>query len=705
MDDFLLDQTLQAQTTITDMNNQKTMDRNMNSIFIHTKSAAIILIIFLTGSSMVDGAEMVTKYNRLEEVPVNTIQAEGWLKTFFDRQATGLGGNPQMSGYPFDTKMFQDVIATPPGHYGGSWWPYEQTGYYLDGIIRAGYLGGRQELIARGQANINWVLANPQANNILGPKGTSDWSRVVFFRAMMAEYEALGDRRILDAMSKHFLTKPRLFVVDRDILTLEPLLWLYSKTGNEKLLEMAVQSFGAITEISKPDEYGTASSDKPKDNHEKPKKPSLYQELLSDRIPSDHGVSWCERVKIPALLYLCTGNEDYLRASVKGLDKLIQYHVLVDGCPSSTEGLAGISPNSAHETCVISDLCWSLGYLIQATGNVKWADLIERNVFNAGLGALEKKFRAHQYYSSPNQAVLAEDTSHFNEDDWGRMTRLRMCYKPGHDTECCTGNIQRMMPTFAGRMWMRTPGNGIAAVLYGPSKTTQKVGPNGVDATITADTSYPFDESIAFTVKIGQKVEFPLWLRIPGWCSGATLSVNGQPVTERLETGTFFILKQEFNDGDKVVLNLSMKTVITRWGNKESGVAVERGPIAYSLAVKAREVKYVDKGLKGIWDYPCRFLYPDAAWNYALILNEENLDQSLTVQSQKTQGYVWDEPQTTIRVSARKVLNWKLDGTRHTPVWPTKMQLAEEMEQITLVPLGSTMLRMTVFPLLRDGKD
>ena len=63
--------------------------------------------------------------------------------------------------------MFQDVIATPPGHYGGAWWPYEQTGYYLDGIIRAGYLGGRQELIARGQANINWVLANPQVNNIL----------------------------------------------------------------------------------------------------------------------------------------------------------------------------------------------------------------------------------------------------------------------------------------------------------------------------------------------------------------------------------------------------------------------------------------------------------------------------------------------------------------------------------------------------------
>lgn len=644
------------------------MERKVKRVTGWVYTVVLWCLIISTGFGV---GEKVERYGKLYEVPVNSIKAQGWLKTFFDRQASGLGGNPQMSGYPFDTKMWQGEVMAPPGHFSDSWWPYEQTGYYLDGILRAGYLDDKQALIDRARANIDSVLANPREDNLLGPQGNSDWSRTVFFRALMAEYDATGNQKIIDAMSRHYLTTPRLFTKGRDRVNIEPLLWLYSRNGNHKLLEMAVQSFGAINVAA------------------------------SNTKPSGHGVAWCELAKIPALLYLYTGNEDYLRMSVNAFNKLIEYHVLVDGCPSSVENLSGKAPDMAHETCDTVDLCWSLGYLVQATGDAKWADMMERDIFNAGLGALEKNFHSHQYYSSPNQSVCAEDTSQYDKA-WGIMTRLRFCYKPTHDTECCTGNIERMMPAFACRMWMKTPDNGIAAVLYGPSETTQQLGASGAKVMIAADTDYPFDETVTFKVKTDQKVKFPFLLRIPGWCSGASLKVNGQPVTVKLKKGTFFTLDREFQDGDTLELTLPMEISATRWGQNQRGIALERGPLVYSLAVKTRALKYNDKRREGIWNFPCWFLYPDGPWSYALDLNEKTLNQAVKAISKKTNGYVWDNPPIELQAPARKVLNWKLDGTRHTPEWPADLQLARETEQIRLVPLGSTMLRMTIFPTVTE---
>jgi hypothetical protein len=375
--------------------------------------------------------------------------------------------------------------------------------------------------------------------------------------------------------------------------------------------------------------------------------------------------------------------------------------MLVDGCPSAVEHLKGKAVDMAHETCDTIDFSWSLGYVLLATGDVKWADMIERDIFNAGLGSIEKNFHGHQYYSAPNQPVAAENTSHYNDDEfWGEMAHSRFCYRPGHDTECCTGNIQRMVPQFAGRMWLKNESNGLVAALYGPTQITTKVGANNDSVTITEKTDYPFSEKIDFVIKSNKPVNFPLELRIPTWCKGATISINGTKSEEKLVSGTFHKLARTFKDGDVVTLNLPMELKLTRWGTNNSGIAIERGPLVYSLPIKSKVVKYSSLGCKDIDKFPDLLMYPKAAWNYALNLNENNLKSKAKVIINKTKGYSWDLKNipVSIEVPAKKVLNWKSKNTSLPSEWPNNLQLSNDEETIKLVPLGATTLRMTIFP-------
>ena len=81
-----------------------------------------------------------------------------------------------------------------------------------------------------------------------------------------------------------------------------------------------------------------------------------------------------------------------------------------------------------------------------------------------------------------------------------------------------------------------TPDNGLAAIIYGPCCAQAKVGVNGTEVILREETNYPFEEMIRFTVQVSGKVDFPLYLRVPAWCKGATLIVNGETVAAGMES-------------------------------------------------------------------------------------------------------------------------------------------------------------------------
>ena len=89
----------------------------------------------------------------------------------------------------------------------------------------------------------------------------------------------------------------------------------------------------------------------------------------------------------------------------------------------------------------------------------------------------------------------------------GSMMRFKP--NPGQRTACCGGNVHRIFPNYVIRMWMATPDQGVAAVLYGPSTVNLPLGAQQQPVEIVQTTNYPFEEQIRFQVNCSAPVTFP----------------------------------------------------------------------------------------------------------------------------------------------------------------------------------------------------
>ena len=614
---------------------------------------------------------------------VSDIQPQGWLHVMMQRQHDGLTGHPEALSYPYNSCLWAGEISRNGEAYGENWWRYEQTAYYTDGLLRLGYEMGAQEMVDKAMEGIEYTLAHPDENGKLGNSTLEGitWPMSVYFRVLQAKYEHDGDARIPTALEKHYLnfTPDQLacgIVGGRNIISIEGILWTYGKTGNAKLLQLAEDAW-AIQGKFAVDETAILSSE------------PFYM----------HSVTFCEMLKLPLLLYAYTGKQHYLDLAMTAVHKVERESMLPDGVPSSAEFLLGDDVYTSHETCDIVDFSWTLSHYLAVTGEAEWADKIERAIYNAGMGAITKDFRALQYFSSVNQ-FIATGTSNHNTYKHGSTW---MAYRPTHETECCSGNVNRMLPNLVSRMWMTDSEGGAVAAIYGPSKATFPTTKG--DVTINCATLYPFESMLIFSVSAAEGASIPLTLRIPTWCSNAYLAVNGSSAGIPLPAGTFVHLPEAVKNGDLVMLSLPM--TVEKHTIEGQGVYFQRGPLLYSYAIPQQKVEDTTEyecmhGKKPENpDFKCWNITPTGAFNYAYVGDGQDAAY-IAAELQPTSTIPFDIQDITgwIRIPVKQI-EWALVDDRYTPRLPEQGHLTlvnNETQYIDLVPYGSTELRLTVFP-------
>ena len=661
-------------------------------------------------------------------VSLREVRPAGWVSTYLERQCQGLTGHIAASGYPFGLKFWGSLESETDNPY-ANWWPYEQTGYWIDGALKCGYLVEQPEVYHQALEEIEFAIEHASSDGYIGPESMRNkdrWSHAVFFRAVLAQAEISGEARYLEALTRHYRALPHPMAWDRDVTGVEILALLYQERGEVDLLQMAEALYSQFNQLF-------------------PEHDCSLQSLQSDKPVTEHGVTFNEIAKLAAILYSATGKSEYLEAARRGYAKIEENQILADGMHSCTEQLRGRDPLDSHETCDISDYTWALGYLLQATGEAHYADRIEQVIFNAAPGAVTKDFKALQYFSCPNQVIATENSNHnhfLRGFNW-------MMYRPDHEVQCCPGNLHRAMPNYVSRMWLRapdgTPSGGIVAALYGPGSIQTTAGVGQIPLTITAETAYPFEQAINFIVQPERQVRFAFWLRLPSWCSRPTVSINDQPIRQTLTPGGFLQLERDWQPGDMVRLELPFTLRLEHWPG--DGVSVAYGPLVFSMPVAARAVVetenstlrqrrfvqgefFTDRPYQPLDGYPALNLFPASPWNYALCVDEGNLAESAQIIWKPNTGYPFDcaNPPIVLRLPARIVEGWNLKRTKKvkqfinrviegawvvgerrypgdflmTPPLPDPATLPERLSQgmarIDLVPYGCTLLRMTVFP-------
>jgi DUF1680 family protein len=629
-------------------------------------------------------------YAALQTLPPGAVQPEGWLRGYMEKQIAQLGSKLPEVSWPFTESYWKGEERAE------SWWPWEQMAYWIDGATRLAIVMKDEVLLSRIQATIDFTLTHAAPDGYLGPKFFEDpkgdyhrWPQTVFFRSLMATSDAKAERgqHIVEAIQKHYLLDPADYAEpNRNVTNIELMLWCYEQSGDKRLLALAEVTWRKYMENVAAD----------------PGHGDLSWLRVSEDTPIDsHGVTYAETDKLPAILYNYTGKDEYLKFALAAQRRIFDYHMLIDGAPSTSEWYRTKTSLDSHETCDIVDHTWSWGYLLMATGDGIWADRIERACFNAGPGAIKNDWKALQYFSCPNQFLATLDSNHNVEDFGGRL----MAYQPnpGQRTACCGGNVHRLMPNYVIRMWMRSQDGGLIAALYGPSKLNTFIGPDRVPVEIVQTTSYPFDEEITFLFNGAQAVTFPFSLRIPAWCTEPHLAVNGVPMPAPIARNGFVTLHRRFTPGDTVVLMLPMKLAVSHW--PQGGMGIEHGPLVYSLPIAENwtavvEPKYTTP------EFPSLIVTAASPWNYGIALSSDELGDQIKIQRQSMTQDPWSNPPISLLVPARKIEGWELVNNpnnptqKFTPPLPdlNTSKASKTIETISLVPYGSTQLRVTIFP-------
>lgn len=621
-----------------------------------------------------------TVNSQWQEGSLKDIKPSGWLLSYLETQRSGLTGHPEALSYPYNTCLWNGDIPRM-GTHGRVWWRYEQTAYYTDGLLRLGYLLRDEELSAKAEDGIRYTFAHQQPDGWLGNRvDENSWPMAVFFRAIKAAYDASPDPAVLEALERYYTgLSARHLAERRNILALEGMLWLYSKTGDKSLVSKADSVFRFRNEILGPD------AGKHRDSR-------VTVEFLTGPDPYNmHGVTMSETLKLPVMLYQATGDPFYRDLAVYALDRLYEEDGLPDGLFTSAEWLQGRDIMHSHETCNAIDMSWTLGYFLEILQDARYADMLEKIVFDAGMGSVTEDFKALQYYSSVNQFICT-GTSNHNKDNYASTW---MAYRPTHQTECCAGQIHRLMPNYAARMWLRSS-DGVVAALYGPSSFKYSEA-----LTFVEETSYPYDETVAFRVEASSPEKLTFRLRIPGWCKGASVKVNGKAVRgdavglRKAEAGSFVQIRRTFRDGDVVELELPME--VRRQSAYGGGAWFERGPLVYAYPIPSLWTKDTERyaNMNGKYPaddnaFPCWSITPNGPWNYA-------------VTEDAAAEFVQTADGPRLRLTAVPV-DWQLfegpGGALMTPPLPEQPSVVGESQTIELMPYGQTELRLTVFPVV-----
>jgi len=414
-----------------------------------------------------------------------------------------------------------------------------------------------------------------------------------------------------------------------------------------------------------------------------------------------HVVNTAMATKAAALSWRLDGKASDRDFATRMIEILDRHHGQVTGMFSGDECLAGRSPLQGTELCAVVEFLYSLETLFSVFGDPAFAERLERVAWNALPATIAPDMWSHQYDQQVNQAQCTVNPDHL----WTTNGPESNVFGLEPNYGCCTSNLHQGWPKLAAHLWMRTKDEGLVAAVYAPCRVSFAA--RGVPVTVTVATDYPFRETVDVTVEPRQAAAFPIVLRVPSWAEGATLRV-GAGAEQPLRPGTLHRVAREWSGATKLALRFPMRPKLGRRYNE--AVAIERGPLVYSLAIGEQWTRiHADAPHRELphGDFEVR---PTTAWNYGLVLDAARLESEVSFEERPVgeRPFAPEGAGVVARAKGRRIEGWKLvngwagEISRADPAWarPQSPELLGPPEQVRLLPYGCTNIRVTEFPLV-----
>ncbi|MET9493660.1 beta-L-arabinofuranosidase domain-containing protein [Streptomyces sp. NPDC006552] len=605
-------------------------------------------------------------------LPVGSVTARGWLAEQLRLQLAGLCGRYDEKSHFLKT----DTSGWVHPELGG----WEELPYWLRGFVPLAIATRDPDALATSKRWIDAVLATQETDGFFGPRtlrtslngGPDFWPFLPLLMALRSYEEYTHDARIVPFLTRflRYMEAQGKGAFDSSWVSvrwgdgIDTARWLYERTGEAFLVSL----------VDKMHRYGAD---------------------WTGALPTPHNVNIAQGFREPAQYaqWATSGADDLVRATYRTYDQ-----VLADYGQFAGGGIAGDEnvrpgfgdPRQGFETCGIVEFMASHELLTRLTGDPVWADRCEDLAFNMLPASLDPQGTGIQYITSANSVDL--DNTRKTDGQFQNGFAMQ-AFQPGVDQyRCCPHNYGMGWPYFTEELWLATPDGGLAAALYAASEVRAEVGADAVPVTVREETDYPFDETITLTVHVERPVDFPLRLRVPGWCAKPRLAVNGRTV--QADPGPSFAeIRRTWRDGDRVTLRLPQRTTLRTWDRNHDSVSVDHGPLTYSLKITE---KYVRTG--GDDTFPEYDVHAASTWNYGLVPGASpTLHRSPG--PLPANPFTLDSAPVTLTARARRIPEWIADEEHVVaPLQPSPARSRAAVETVTLVPMGAARLRITSLP-------
>ncbi|MCP3739440.1 glycoside hydrolase family 127 protein [Rossellomorea sp. BNER] len=230
------------------------------------------------------------------------------------------------------------------------------------------------------------------------------------------------------------------------------------------------------------------------------------------------------------------------------------------------------------ETCASIGLVFWAKRMLGIEKNREYADVMERALYNGTISGMDldgKKF----FYVNPLE-VWPKASEKRKDKEHVKPIRQKW-----YSCACCPPNLARLISSI-GHYIYSTDRNEVFVHLYMGNESELDIG--GQKVQIVQETKYPWDEHVKLTLSPETSSEFTMAVRIPGWCQGAILKVNGKNVEipSCLKNGYAYLTRM-WEKGDEIELFLPMPIERIRANPKvrenAGKVALQRGPVVYCL--------------------------------------------------------------------------------------------------------------------------
>jgi DUF1680 family protein len=226
------------------------------------------------------------------------------------------------------------------------------------------------------------------------------------------------------------------------------------------------------------------------------------------------------------------------------------------------------------ETCASVALAFWAHRMLHLTGESRFADVMERSLYNAAVAGVSLDGR-HFFYANP-LAVLPAASQ-------GAAEHVASERQEWFGCACCPPNVARLLASVSQYAYSVSP-DAAWVHLYAQSEATLMV--RGKPVRLQQKTRFPWAGEITLRVQPEAALKFVLALRLPGWCGRFTLQVNGRKVTPKIVKG-YAQVDRVWQPRDVVRLSLEMPVVRLEAHPKvrmnTGRVALQRGPLVYCV--------------------------------------------------------------------------------------------------------------------------